>query len=78
MHFLSFLLLMATLVAAIFVFKPESVRAQSLANELRKQGYTDIRVIKRTFSKINLEACQNGVRYLLKLKATGRLGADED
>ncbi|MEM7424782.1 MAG: hypothetical protein AAF441_01715 [Pseudomonadota bacterium] len=50
---------------------------QELLEWLRGQGYTDLRVTKEKFSRINVEACQNGVRYILKVRRNGRFRSKE-
>ncbi|MEM8686098.1 MAG: hypothetical protein AAGF81_02140 [Pseudomonadota bacterium] len=47
--------------------------AQDLINALRQQGYSQIKITKQTFKRINFEACQDGIRYLVKMTALGRV-----
>ncbi len=47
--------------------------AQDLIEALRQQGYSQIKITKQTFSRINFEACQDGVRYQVKMRSTGRV-----
>lgn len=50
---------------------PGPAHAQTLIEALRDQGYSQIKILKQTFSRINFEACQDGVRYLVKMRAVG-------
>ncbi len=50
---------------------PETASAQNLLDALREQGYSRIKITKQTFTKINFEACQDGVRYQVKMRAIG-------
>ena len=55
----------------VLVSLPGTAFAQNLIEALRQQGYSQIKITKQTFSKVNFEACQDGVRYLVKMKAIG-------
>ncbi|MEM8644848.1 MAG: hypothetical protein AAGF86_00750 [Pseudomonadota bacterium] len=63
---------LAVFMAAAVNFAPPA-EAQDLINALRNQGYSQIKITKQTFNRINFEACQDGIRYQVKMTAVGRV-----
>ena len=45
---------------------------------LERQGYTDVEVTKQKISRINGEACRDGIKYVLKLRRNGTLRSKEE
>ena len=69
-------LLKSSGLAAFLVFLASlnaPAEAQDLINALRQQGYSQIKITKQTFSKVNFEACQDGIRYQVKMTSVGRV-----
>lgn len=64
---------LALSVLALFTHVPGAAVAQNVIEALREQGYSRIRITKQTFTRLNFEACQGGVRYLVKMRGFGNV-----
>lgn len=69
--FKTFCAILALSILAVFTHFPGVAVAQNVVEALREQGYSQIRIIKQTFTKLNFEACQGGVRYSVKMRGLG-------
>ncbi len=73
MSFKTLCAVLACSLAVLVTQLPDVARAQDALEVLRQQGYSQIRIVKQTFTKLNFEACQDGVRYLVKMKGFGKV-----